>query len=197
MSNTGLLNSSIENEAFLTTEEKRIIDGLKSRDEKVISQFIDLYGPYIYSIVFNVVKNKFDAEEATQDVVLKIISKIETFDYTCKLKTWMYTIANRRAIDYRRRVKYYDDVGEAHQLKMEESTIKQIEDQEKKSWIQMALNELPEKDSQLLQLYYLKELSIQEVGEITGLSVSNIKVKLFRLRHKMAQKLKKYSDYEV
>jgi RNA polymerase sigma-70 factor (ECF subfamily) len=52
-----------------------------------------------------------------------------------------------------------------------------------------AINSLPADESAIVTLFYLKENSIDDISQITGLSVSNVKVKLFRIRKKLHDQL--------
>ena len=176
--------------------DKVIILGLIQRDPKVINDFLDTYANYIYSIVFNVCRSKQDTEEATQDVVMKIINKADTFDYSCKLKTWMYSIAKRTAIDYRRRVKYTADIDTTFDMKSEDDTSHLVKQSEEQKLIESLLSSLPSIERDLIEMFYLKELSIKEIEEITDLTASNIKVKLYRIRKSLVEKMPKLENYE-
>lgn len=176
---------------------KDLIEGLIIKDTSSINEFIDLYGNYLYAIVYNVCGNKQDTEEATQDVILKVLKNIEKYDYSSGLKTWMFTIAKRTAIDYKRRVKYSDDLDTIFDMKSDLSTSDLINKKDEKSTIDALLSELNEADRELIELYYLKELSNKEIAEITGLSLSNIKVKLYRARKLLADNINKYIDNEI
>ena len=84
---------------------------------------------------------------------------------------------------------------------LEESMIEQIpetdvqqdmeglDEKEKQELINIALEQLNEIDYLLITMFYLKEKSIDDIAEITGLSKSNVKVKLHRIRKKMYQEL--------
>ncbi len=177
--------------------DNELVDGLINKDPIIIGRFIDLFGSFVYSIVFNVCGTKQDSEEATQDVILKVLKHIEKYDYSSSLKTWIYTIAKRTAIDYKRRIKYSLNIDEVYDMKSESSTSNMLDKMDERKMIDALLTELKEDDRELVELYYLQELSNAEIAEITGLSLSNIKVKLFRARKLLADKMDKYIDYEI
>ena len=56
---------------------------------------------------------------------------------------------------------------------------------EQKRFLNEALSNMPTQDASVLSLYYLEEQSVEEVSEITGLSRSNVKVKLHRSRQRL------------
>lgn len=69
------------------------------------------------------------------------------------------------------------------------------EDQEK--YLNLALEKLPEDDQVLVTLYYYENQSMDEISEITGLTVSNIKVKIHRARKKMFGLLHEMLNEEI
>ena len=60
-----------------------------------------------------------------------------------------------------------------------------LKSQEQEFYVKKAIEELPEIDGVIITLFYLDESSIQEIVEITGLSESNVKVKLHRARKQL------------
>jgi RNA polymerase sigma-70 factor (ECF subfamily) len=61
---------------------------------------------------------------------------------------------------------------------------------EQSKYIKLAIEKLPQTESLLITLFYMNENSVREIEEITGLSESNIKVKLFRARKILEQELR-------
>jgi RNA polymerase sigma-70 factor (ECF subfamily) len=64
-----------------------------------------------------------------------------------------------------------------------------MKEDEQKRIIDMALTQLNELDYLVITMFYMKEKSIDDIAEITGLSKSNVKVKLHRIRKRMYQEL--------
>ena len=65
------------------------------------------------------------------------------------------------------------------------------------SLVNFALQKIDEVDRGLISLYYYNELNIEEISGITGISKSNIKVRLFRARQKMAEIIYKAEKQNV
>jgi len=57
-----------------------------------------------------------------------------------------------------------------------------LESKEQREIIDTVLNALPHEESTILTLYYLEEFNVKEISEMMGLSISNVKIKLFRAR---------------
>ena len=69
--------------------------------------------------------------------------------------------------------------------------------EERSKYLQMAIEALGETDSVVITLFYYEELSLEEIAEITGLTSSNIRIKLHRSRKKMYQVINNYLKSEV
>jgi RNA polymerase sigma-70 factor (ECF subfamily) len=65
------------------------------------------------------------------------------------------------------------------------------------SLVNFALQKINEEDRGLISLYYFNELNTEEIAQITGISKSNIKVRLFRARQKMAEIIYKAEKQNV
>jgi RNA polymerase sigma-70 factor (ECF subfamily) len=79
------------------------------------------------------------------------------------------------------------DVPESEESDGEISGLDVLSAQERSKYLQQALDALGETDSVVVTLFYYEELSLEEIAEITGLSNSNIRIKLHRSRKKMYQ----------
>jgi RNA polymerase sigma-70 factor (ECF subfamily) len=130
--------------------------------------------------------NKMLAEEATQDTFIKTYHGLAEFRAESSLKTWIYSIAYRTSIDYARRQKRSLQVRALDQEKDfandSSGDVESMEEQDRHSWLQRGIALLPADQAAIVSIYYLQEKNIKEVSEITGLTESNIKIKLFRAR---------------
>jgi RNA polymerase sigma-70 factor (ECF subfamily) len=61
----------------------------------------------------------------------------------------------------------------------------ELEENDRQLILEKALQRLPEEDNLLITLFYKNENSIEDISDITGLSVSNVKVRLHRIRKKL------------
>jgi RNA polymerase sigma-70 factor (ECF subfamily) len=156
----------------------------------------------IYTLALKLMKKPEEAEELAQDTFVKAYQKIDSYEGKSKFSTWLYTIAYNSCISElrKRRIEFksLDDrkVTEEEEQKMVDyyrETKK--EDQEK--YLNMALEKLPEDDQVLVTLYYYENQSMDEISSITGLTVSNIKVKIHRARKRMQLLLYEMLNEEV
>ena len=68
--------------------------------------------------------------------------------------------------------------------------INELTKEEQKLYIKEAIQKLKDDDAFVITMYYLKENTIEEISEMTGLSLSNVKVKLHRARRRFYDELK-------
>ncbi len=176
-----------------TTTDQTYIDKVLQGDTNAFSYLINKYKNMAFTIAIKIVKNSEDAEEVAQDSFLKAYQKLDTFKGESKFSTWLYSIIYRNAISKIRKKKItVTDIDpfviENHQIDDDlQSDLVKSEEQE--IYVKKIINSLPEKDALLITLFYLNENSVEEIEEITGLTKTNIKVKLFRARKKLYNEL--------
>ena len=79
---------------------------LKGGDETALQDVADTYGAKIYQLAFRYLRNKEDAEEVTQDVLMKVHRKVAAFRGDAALSSWIYRITFNAAMSRLRTVKY-------------------------------------------------------------------------------------------
>jgi len=178
------------------------IDEVLQGDTNAFTYLIDKYKNMAYTIAIKIVKNTEDAEEVTQDSFLKAYQKLETFKGNSKFSTWLYTIIYRNAISKIRKKKVVTTdidsfVIENHTTDFDFPQIEAIKNGEQKKYIAAAIDNLSEIDALLITLFYLNESSVEEIEKITGLTKSNVKVKIFRARKKLYNELSLLLKEEV
>jgi len=79
-------------------DEAQLVERLRLQDESALADLSSLYGARIFQLAFRYVKNKEDAEEVVQDVLLKVFRKIEAFRGDSALSSWIYRITFNTAM---------------------------------------------------------------------------------------------------
>ena len=80
------------------SNEQALLERLQAGDERAIAELADTYGARIYQLAFRYLRNKEDAEEVTQDVLLKVYRKIAAFRGDAALSSWIYRITFNAAM---------------------------------------------------------------------------------------------------
>ena len=88
-----------------TIAERALVDQLRAGDGAAVSDLADRYSSKIFRLAFRYLKNHEDAEEITQDVLLKVYQKIDGFRGDAALSSWVYRITFNMAMSRLRRSK--------------------------------------------------------------------------------------------
>src|SRR4026208_627090 len=80
------------------TQDRLLVAGLQRGDQAAVRQLAELYGPRIHQLALRHMKNREDAEEVTQDVLLKVYRKIGAFRGDSALSSWIYRITFNTAM---------------------------------------------------------------------------------------------------
>lgn len=86
--------------------EQALINRLRARDDSAVHDLANLYGSKIYHLAFRYMKNREDAEEVVQDVLLKVYQKIAAFRGDAALSSWIYRITFNTAMSRLRNGKF-------------------------------------------------------------------------------------------
>lgn len=179
-----------------TTET--LIQEVQQGNLQAFSGLIDQHKNLVYSLVLRMVKNPQDAEEVAQDAFVKAYKSIKQFKGDSKFSTWLYKIAYFTAINHlRKRQALSSDLDLVHMESEDSGALDQLNQEDQQRYLNEAIAYLRPIDRNLISLFYLEELSIQEIEEITLLSQSNIKVKLLRIRKQLNGILQKLLKNEI
>jgi len=188
-------------------DEHIIIEKVLAGNTYSYAILVDAYKNMAFTIAIRILKNREDAEEIAMDSFIKAYEKLSEFNMSSKFSSWLYKIAYNAAIDRKRKVQpdflsmdsINDDSDYLDRIMFENAADEfgDITEKERVIFIKKALDSLAEDDSIIISLYYLSGNTVKEISEITALSVSNVKVKLFRSRNKLYNELKRLLKGEV
>jgi RNA polymerase sigma-70 factor (ECF subfamily) len=81
-----------------SSQEQALIERLRTGDQLAVAELASDYGPKVYQLAFRYLKNREDAEEVAQDVLMKVVKKIEAFRGDAALSSWIYRITFNTAM---------------------------------------------------------------------------------------------------
>lgn len=183
------------------TEDYLYIDRILDGNIDAYAFLVKKYERMAYTVALKIMRNAEDAEDTAQESFIKAYKKIRSFKKDSKFSTWLYTIVYRTAVYNLRKnqittLQINEEISQAHSLEDEDILERELNEQLATKSVRMAIDGLPRMDSLLITLFYINDNSIAEIAEITGLSASNIKVKLYRARKKMKGQLSKVIAFE-
>lgn len=183
-------------------DEKLQIRKVLKGDTSAFGYFVDTYQDMAITIAYRICGNKQDAEDIVQNAFVKAFHNLHTFRSDSKFSTWFYRIVYNTAVTETRSSVYNTEFVDYKFIDSDSSfsdldTMAQVEGRERKAMVDDALEKMPKDEGVLLTLYYLEDTSVKDIAQITGLTDTNIKVKLHRARKRFAEEMSKLMKYEV
>lgn len=156
------------------------------------SFIIDRHKDRAFNLAFRIAGSREDAEEILQDSFLKAFNSLTAFRMKSSFGTWFYRIVYNTAISRVRSRKspplsIEDFPADYIDFINKDQSQEETENEYRESLINFALQKITDEERGLITLHYYEDLDIQEIADITGISKTNIKVRLFRARQKMVQ----------
>jgi RNA polymerase sigma-70 factor, ECF subfamily len=165
---------------------------------KAMTELLAGYQRRIYSVCFRMVRRPEDAADLTQDVLLKLVENLSSYDGRSKLSTWVIRVAMNASLSHLRRQKTretgsLDTVGradgssaEAPARRMpaarEPSPVQGVEQQQQRTLALQALNRLDADTKAILVLRDLQDMDYQQLAEVLDVPIGTVKSRLFRAR---------------
>jgi RNA polymerase sigma factor (sigma-70 family) len=156
------------------------------------SYIVDKHKDHAYNLAYRICGNREDAEEVVQDSFLKAYSSLAGFKMRSAFSTWLFRIVYNTSISLLRQkkktpVSIDDFPAEYSDFRWISTSEEETEVEYRKTLINFALQKLSSEERGLIGLYYFEELNLDEISAVTGVTKSNIKVRLFRARQKMLE----------
>lgn len=167
------------------------VNAVLQGDTEQFNELVVRHKDYAFSIAVKIVNNRLDAEEIAHDAFIKAFKSLKKFNQQAKFTTWLYRIVFNTAISHTRKKQLVtDDLDEITQQPASSMNSSQpIVNQDREHFIREAMKKLLPLDATLLTLFYLKQLNLEEIGEVVGVKADAVKVKLFRARKRLGKEL--------
>lgn len=181
-------------------EEKRLVRRAQAGDVAAYEELLRTHQRRVFAVVGGILRRREDIEDVAQQVFIKAYFSLRRFDLRSAFGTWLYKIAVNECWDYLRkkrvrRLVYEADLSE-EQLRQLDSVPELVggaqrprEDTarraEQRDLLKRLLGELDEKDRWMLIMKEVEGFSVEEIGEVLGLNVNTVKVRLFRARRRL------------
>jgi len=176
-------------------EIQEAVELLRTRDPKADDRVLELIQQTVFSFSMKVCGHREDAEDTSQEVLVKATQHLSKLGDPAGLTTWLYTVAKNACLMRRRKSKsapseflsleeLMPDRTELEAL--EESPPDSPEDsllrEEQTERVRQAILRIPPQYRLVLVLHDMEELSTEDVARITGLTENTIRVRLHRAR---------------
>ena len=151
-------------------------------------EFIDLYLQLeegLYRVAFRLLDSQAEAEDAVQDLFIKIWSRIDSLERVSYPQAWCLTLMRNHCIDRLRAKAGQQTVPVEENLPAEEELERSA--RIKRAW--EAVLALPPKSRELLRLRLVEDLSYEEISRQTGLSQNALRVAFHRMKNHLKKKI--------
>ena len=182
------------------TDEEAIEKYLATQNVHYFNILYDRYSGKVFGKCFSLLKSEARAEDAAQEIFVKVLMNLSKFSGKSKFSTWLYSITYNFCIDTIRKKKkdvgvLVDDINR-YGDEIEDDDIDDAEIMETNVHrLKEILNIIPAGDKAILLMKYQDEFSIKEICEILDKSESAVKMKIKRAKEKFVRTYKEmYSD---
>ncbi|MCX8131345.1 MAG: sigma-70 family RNA polymerase sigma factor [Clostridia bacterium] len=183
----------------METSDLELVQKCLSGEQEVFSEIVTRYKKLIYSVVYNMISDKQEVNDISQEVFIRIYKSLDKYNPEYKFSTWAVKIATNLCLDILRKKKVDSvsidevidisssvDTPETRYIKKEKSEI-----------IRQAIAELPDKYRVPILLFHQNGLSYEEITEILKEPMTIIKNRLYRARLMLREKLESQRKEEV
>src|SRR5471030_741110 len=165
-----------------------LIEQTLGGNQAAYADLIKRHQRFVFTLALRFAKSREDAEEITQDCFIKAYHSLALFQRQSKFTTWLYSIVYTTAMTSLRK------------KRVATSSIDDENDAENKSrsfYLNQAIQQLLPDDAIIITLFYKGEQSLEEIAQTLGIESNTVKVKLFRARQRLKEKLERNLKQEV
>ncbi len=185
-------------------EDAYLVQRTLEGDIRAFEALVDKYKNMVFTISFRMLGNHADAEDASQEVFLRLFNSLKKYNSNHKFSNWLYQITMNICRDeLRKRKNTKGNVSLDEPLKEQDgkdiaSLIPDdynlperiVEENELRDKLEMAIQKLPSDYREPLTLRYTKGLSYEDISSILKLPVGTVKVRIHRARRMIREALK-------
>jgi RNA polymerase sigma-70 factor (ECF subfamily) len=184
------------------TDDRELVQRAQHGDKEAFEVLVRKHQGRVFAVAGGILKNREDVEDISQQVFLKAYFSLKRFDQRAALSTWLYKITVNECWDLLRKRKvrpltYESELNEqqaqtymATEHKREDAP-DVIDELDVKQQLDQWLNCLEERDRALLVLKEVQGFTVEEIAEIMQINGNTVKVRLFRARQKIAEKVRR------
>ena len=163
--------------------DRTLLERIRRGDTSGAAELFERYAPALLRFTDRLLSDRSTAEEVTQEVFVKVISRAHQYDGRAEVSSWLFAIAanacrDRKRRDRRATIVPLEAVQEpAHKGDGIETV---LSDRERRDAVRRALSALSEEQREALVLARYHGLPYTEIAEVLGISVGAVKTRIFR-----------------
>ena len=180
-----------------------LIEQTLAGNQSAYADLIKRHQRFVFTLAMRFARGREDAEEIAQDCFVKAYRSLASFQGQSKFSTWLYSIVYTTAMTFLRKKRIatdsIDDEGTYIQIENHESgyDTDNVENKSRSFYLNQAIEQLLPDDTTIITLFYKGEQSLEEIAQALGMEANTVKVKLFRARQRLKEKLERNLKQEV
>ncbi|MBN1542402.1 sigma-70 family RNA polymerase sigma factor [candidate division KSB1 bacterium] len=186
----------MELETESTMEETDWIVKCRNGDADAFARLVQPYRRPLFAFLLRLCGDRALAEDALQETLIKIWTRIGTFKLGNRFSSWVMQIAYRTAVDQKRRRKdgrlFYSDV--LPEWQSPDDPTRRLELDERRRYMHRALEELPENQRQVFLLRLDGELTFKEIAALLGQPLNTVLSRMNQAVKKLQKRMEHYRD---
>jgi RNA polymerase sigma factor (sigma-70 family) len=180
--------------ANMPVSDQELVANVLDGDHEAFRYLIEKHQKLVWHLVYRMVQDTEDSHELSQEVFLKVYHKLDTFRFDSKLSTWVGRIAFNMAVRHlqKKNIPLVEQDNDEIVASIPDTAdfVTEFLDQQIHTKLHEVIESLAPLPRTLLTLYYLDELSIDEVAQIVEKPAGTVKNALFRARALLKTKLR-------
>jgi len=183
--------------------DTELIEQTLAGDQSAYADLVKRHQRFVFTLAIRFAKNREDAEEIAQDCFVKAYRSLESFQRQSKFTTWLYSIVYTTAMTTLRKKRVatdsIDDEDTFIQVENKPSGYDEnnVENKSRSFYLSQAIDQLLPDDATIITLFYKGEQSLEEIAQTMGIEANTVKVKLFRARQRLKDKLERNLKHEA
>lgn len=186
--------------------EMQLVEAWNQGDADALRELLSSYQRRVFTICYRMLHHVDDAEDLTQDVLIKVFESLESYDRRSKLSTWIIRIAINACVSHMRKAKVRkasslhsgpgsEPGAEGMRLAIADTTEpsagSRVEHVEMRRSVIVALNRLEPEVRALLVLRDVQDLDYEQISQVLDVPVGTVKSRLFRARAALREEMER------
>ncbi len=177
-------------------------------NQSAYTDLVKRHQRFVFTLAMRFAKGREDSEEIAQDCFIKAYRSLASFQGQSKFSTWLYSIVYTTAMTFLRKKRLDTDSiddenvyiridADSYRHQSSGYDVNDVEIKSRSFYLNQAIEQLLPDDAAIITLFYKGEQSLEEIARALGMEANTVKVKLFRARQRLKEKLERNLKHEV
>jgi RNA polymerase sigma-70 factor (ECF subfamily) len=182
---------------YHTPEVLEWVESAQGGDQAAFANLVRLFSRDVYGKAYSIVRNHQDADDVVQETFIRVFRALPGFRFESSFRTWLITIATRQALNFRERMAREHESLEGPEgtlehpaLRVEETQVSSLLDQEARRLLHEALPKLPRRQKEALTLKLQHDWKYEQIAREMGTSVGSVKAHIFHAIQNLTRHVK-------